>query len=278
MTPLVIAVSSCALFGQKEGETYPKGVAFPFVKALEMVNQRLRELKPAVRERIKIVLIPTSRQDMDHLNKNIKNYNLNIEIAQEKPFLDLLHEIKPVLYLSTNSHNVKEAIGAGFGAATMFLGDYDNHSAEVLRVAFDGDGVLFSDESERVYKEKGLQAFFQNERDQEGTSLALGPLRGFFESLVVLQLLFKDRKENSPIHTYLVTSRGPTSPALRALKTFRENSLETNEAFFLNGAPKGPVLKIIKPHIFFDDQKVHVDGALQNGVVGAHVPYGVRNE
>ncbi|KAL0178163.1 hypothetical protein M9458_027057, partial [Cirrhinus mrigala] len=98
---------------------------------------------------------------------------LNIEIAQEKPILDLLREIKPVLYLSTNPQNVKEAIRAGYGAATMFQKDYGEHSAEVLRVAFDGDGVLFSDESERVNNEKGLEAFFQNERDKEGTSLAL---------------------------------------------------------------------------------------------------------
>lgn len=105
-----------------------------------------------------------------------------------------------------------------------------------------------------------------------------GPLTEFFKALVYLHKKFSDRNQNSPIRTYLVTSRGTTSPGIRALKTLQEKKLEINEAFFLSGAHKGPVLKAIKPHIFFDDQMPHVDGALQNGVIGAHVPYGVRNE
>uniref|UniRef100_A0A9J7Z045 Cytosolic 5'-nucleotidase 1A-like n=1 Tax=Cyprinus carpio carpio TaxID=630221 RepID=A0A9J7Z045_CYPCA len=239
-------------------------------QALTMVNQRLSEMDPAIEESFKIVLIPTN---MDHSKESIENYNLKIEIACEKPILKHLEEFKPILFLSTNAQNVREAISAGYGAATMFQQDYDEHSDEELRVAFDGDGVLFSDESEKVTAKKGLEAFFQNERDNEGTSLPLGPLRMFFKALVHLQ---KGPKK-SPIRTYLVTSRGTTSPGIRALKTLQENNLEINEAFFLGGAHKGPVLKAINPHIFFDDQMTHVDGALQNRVIGAHVPYGVRN-
>lgn len=79
----------------------------------------------------------------------------------------------------------------------------------------------------------------------------------------------------------MLTSRGTSSPGIRALKTLRENNLEINEAFFLSSAQKGPVLKALNPYIFFDDQKQHVvlpHGALHYGVIGAHVPYGVRNE
>ncbi|XP_048061283.1 cytosolic 5'-nucleotidase 1A-like [Megalobrama amblycephala] len=183
MTSSTIAVSSCALFRQETGDIYFKGAAFPFVKALTMVNQRLTDGQ----ERFKIVLIPSDGQDTDHLKKNIEKYGLNIdpvcEITGEKPLLDHLNEIKPVLYLSTNPQNVREAISAGYGAATMFQRDYHEPSDEVLRVAFDGDGVLFSDESERVYKEKGLQSFYDNERDKEDEPLEQGPLSKFFSSI-----------------------------------------------------------------------------------------------
>ncbi|XP_039527605.1 cytosolic 5'-nucleotidase 1A-like [Pimephales promelas] len=158
----------------------------------------------------------------------------------------------------------------------MFQRDYQEHSDDVLHVAFDGDGVLFSDESESVYKNKGLQSFFDNERDNEDKALELGPLKEFFKALVHLQQKFKP--ENCPIRTYLVTSRGTASPGLRVLKTLKEEKLEINEAFFLSGPHKGPVLRAINPHIFFDDQTPHIEEALQNGVIGAHVPYGVSNE
>ncbi|ROL49647.1 Cytosolic 5'-nucleotidase 1A, partial [Anabarilius grahami] len=248
--------------------------------ALTMVNQRLTELDQATEERFVIVVIPSDGQDIDHLNKNIKKYGLKIdlvcEITGEKPLLDHLKKIKPVLYLSTNPQNVKEAIIAGYGAATMFQRHYHEPSDEVLRVAFDGDGVLFSDESERVYKDRGLQSFKLNERDREDNPLGQGPLSEFFRALVHLQKKFG--QQTCPIRTYLVTSRGTSSPGLRVLKTLQNDNLEIDEAFFLCGTYKGPVLKAIKPHIFFDDQIPHVDGALQNGVIGAHVPYGVRNE
>ncbi|XP_043112136.1 cytosolic 5'-nucleotidase 1A-like [Puntigrus tetrazona] len=167
---------------------------------------------------------------------------------------------------------------SGFGAATMFQRDYQKQSDEMLRVAFDGDGVLFSDESERVYKEKGLEGFFQNECTKEGTSLPMGPLAKFCEALAHLNKKFRKAPSPSPIRTYLVTSRSTGSPGIRALKTLQENNLEIDEAFFLSGAHKGPVLQALKPHIFFDDQMQHVNGALEKGVISAHVPYGVRNE
>lgn len=238
-----------------------------------MVNQRLREMDPAVEEPFKIVVIATFT-NMDDLKKRIDHYNLKIEIVGlKKTILEHLKAIKPVLFLSKNEQNVREAIGAGYGAATMIQTDYDEYSDEELRVAFDGDGVLFSDESEKVTAEKGLEAFFQNERDNEATPLALGPLSEFFKALEGLQ----KRHQKIPIRTYLVTSRGTSSPGIRALKTLQENKLEINEAFFLSGAPKGPVLKAINPHIFFDDQMTH-EVALQNGVICAHVPYGVKNK
>ncbi|XP_026113686.1 cytosolic 5'-nucleotidase 1A [Carassius auratus] len=155
MAPFTIAVSSCALFRQDNSP----GVAFPLIKALKMVNQRLREMDPAVEEPFKIVVIATFT-NMDDLKKRIDHYNLKIEIVGlKKTILEHLKAIKPVLFLSKNEQNVREAIGAGYGAATMIQTDYDEYSDEELRVAFDGDGVLFSDESEKVTAEKGLEAF-----------------------------------------------------------------------------------------------------------------------
>ncbi|XP_051507171.1 cytosolic 5'-nucleotidase 1A-like [Myxocyprinus asiaticus] len=278
MSSFTIAVSSCALFKPEDGDTgvyRDKGAAFPFVQALQMVNQHLEDQSQAPENRFKIVLITTNGQDMAWLNKS--EYNLNIaqicKVTKEKTVLDHLKDIKPILYLSTNQQNVREAINAGYGAATMFQGKYLEQSNEMLRVAFDGDGVLFSDESERVFKEQGLEGFIQNERTLEDTLLELGPLKDFAGALVNFQLL----QQNCPIRTYLITSRGTNSPGIRALKTLQKN-LEINEAVFLSGAPKEPVLMAINPHIFFDDKMEHVQEARNNMVIAAHVPFGVRNE
>ncbi|XP_056616263.1 cytosolic 5'-nucleotidase 1A-like isoform X2 [Triplophysa dalaica] len=265
MTSFTIAVTSCALFNQERTDI--KGVAFPFVKAINMVNQHMDQ-EEVNEGRFKIVLITKSCQE------NV--YGLKIDhirqITAKKTLLEYLNDLKPVLYLSTDSDSVREAIKAGYGAAIMFQTDYTELSDDKLRVAFDGDGVLFSDESERVYKERGLDAFLQNEEDLEDKVLRVGPLGEFAKALLFIQKRFTNI---CPVRTYLVTSRNAGSPAIRGFKTLQEHGLGIDEAFFLGGAHKGPILKAIKPHIFFDDQQSHVDGALEHGVVGAYVPFGV---
>ncbi|XP_057198337.1 cytosolic 5'-nucleotidase 1A-like isoform X1 [Triplophysa rosa] len=267
MTSFTIAVTSCALFNQERGG---RGVAFPFVKAINMVNQHMDQGQ-ANEGRFKIVLITTS------CPKNV--YDLEIdhicEITAKKTLLEHLNDLKPVLYLSTDSESVREAIKAGYGAAIMFQTNYTELSDDKLRVAFDGDGVLFSDESERVYRERGLDAFLQNEKDLENTVLKVGPLGEFAKALLFIQKRFS---KNCPVRTYLVTSRNAGSPGIRGFKTLQEHGLGIDEAFFLCGSHKGPILKAIKPHIFFDDQKSHVKGALEHGVVGACVPFGVCSD
>lgn len=111
-------------------------------------------------------------------------------------------------------------------------------------------------------------------------SSSQGPLKGFLESLGKLQKKFyaKDQRLDCPIRTYLVTARSAASSGTRALKTLRSWGLETDEALFLAGAPKGPMLEKIRPHIFFDDQMFHVEGAAELGTVAAHVPYGVAQK
>lgn len=107
-----------------------------------------------------------------------------------------------------------------------------------------------------------------------------GPLKGFLEVLGKLQKKFysKGLRLECPIRTYLVTARSAASSGARALKTLRSWGLETDEALFLAGAPKGPLLEKIRPHVFFDDQMFHVEGAKEMGTVAAHVPYGVAQK
>ena len=108
-------------------------------------------------------------------------------------------------------------------------------------------------------------------------SLLKGPLKGFLEALGKLQRKFyaKNERINCPIRTFLVTARSAASSGARVLKTLRSWGLEIDEALFLAGAPKGPLLQKIKPHIFFDDQMFHIEGAKELGTIAAHVPYGI---
>nr|XP_025035283.1 cytosolic 5'-nucleotidase 1A [Pelodiscus sinensis] len=185
------------------------------------------------------------------------------------------------LYLSSDAEKVSEALEEGIAAATIFSPSKDvSVSESQLRVAFDGDAVLFSDESEQIVKEHGLDMFFEHEKAYENKPLAQGPLKGFLEALGKLQKKFysKGLRLECPIRTYLVTARSAASSGARALKTLRSWGLETDEALFLAGAPKGPLLEKIRPHIFFDDQMFHVEGAKASGTIAAHVPYGVAQK
>ncbi|CAB1339898.1 unnamed protein product [Coregonus sp. 'balchen'] len=188
-----------------------------------------------------------------------------------------LNDCMTNLYLSKDGDKVTEAIEEGIAAATMFTsGDEENQLSDTqLKVAFDGDGVLFSDESEIIFKQHGLDRFIEHEMKFEDTPLPEGPLKCFLEALVKLQRKFKNERENCPIRTYLVTSRGEDCGGARVHKTLRLWDLEIDDIRFLKGAPKGPVLQEIQPHIFFDDQMVHINAAIEVGTIAAHVPYGV---
>ncbi|XP_037737628.1 cytosolic 5'-nucleotidase 1A isoform X3 [Chelonia mydas] len=262
---ITIAVSSRALFRMEEeqkiyteqgveayvkyqldheNEPFLPGAAFPFVKALEAVNTQLRELYPDGEELFDIVLMTNN-----HAQVGVRLIN------------------------SINHH--------GIAAATMFSPSKDVKVSESqLRVAFDGDAVLFSDESEQIVKAHGLDMFFEHEKAYENKPLAQGPLKGFLESLGKLQKKFysKGLRLECPIRTYLVTARSAASSGARALKTLRSWGLETDEALFLAGAPKGPLLEKIRPHIFFDDQMFQVEGAKESGTIAAHVPYGIAQK
>ncbi|KAE8282243.1 Cytosolic 5'-nucleotidase 1A [Larimichthys crocea] len=271
---VTVAVSSRVLFRTEREQ-----------KALETVNARLRELYPQSEELFDIVLVTYNHAHVGiRLINTINHHNLFIErfcMTGGSSPIGYLKAWHTNLYLSADSEKVREALAEGIAAATMFMPEKLTEVSESqLRVAFDGDAVLFSDESERIFKAHGLDKFFEHEKDNEDTLLDHGPLKGFLEALGKLQKKFyaKGQRLDCPIRTYLVTARSAASSGIRALKTLRAWGLEIDEALFLAGAPKGPMLEKIRPHIYFDDQMFHVEGAAEMGTIAAHVPYGIAQK
>ncbi|XP_019737995.1 cytosolic 5'-nucleotidase 1A-like [Hippocampus comes] len=267
---------------EHENEPLKPGPAFPFVKALMTVNARLRELYPDSEELFDIVLMTNNHAQVGvRLINSINHYDLTIErfcMTGGKSPIGYLKAYMTNLYLSKNAEKVTEAIDEGIAAATMFMPETENELCDnQLRVAFDGDAVLFSDESEIIVKQSGLDSFFEHEKKFENKPLAQGPLKCFLEALGKLQRKFytKNERLDCPIRTFLVTARSAASSGARVLKTLRSWGLEVDEALFLAGAPKGPLLQKIKPHIYFDDQMFHIEGAKELGTISAHVPYGI---
>ncbi|CAL1574956.1 unnamed protein product [Knipowitschia caucasica] len=270
---------------EHETEPFSPGPAFSFVKALEAVNAQLRELYPSSEELFDVVLITNNHAYVGlRLINTINHHELLIErfcMTGGKSPIGYLKAYHTNLYLSADSSKVREALEEGIAAATMFTPDKVTEVSDVqLRVAFDGDAVLFSDESERIYKAHGLDKFFEHEQEHENRPLDHGPLKGFLEALGKLQKKFYDKGQRMecPIRTYLVTARSAASSGARALKTLRSWGLEIDEALFLAGAPKGPMLEKIRPHLFFDDQMFHIEGAAELGTVACHVPYGIAQK
>nr|BAE02278.1 unnamed protein product [Macaca fascicularis] len=295
---ITIALSSCALFNMVDGrKIYEEeglekcmeyqltnenviltpGPAFRFVKALQYVNARLRDLYPDEQDLFDIVLMTNNHAQVGvRLINSVNHYGLLIDrfcLTGGKNPIGYLKAYLTNLYIAADSEKVQEAIQEGIASATMFDGAKDMAYCDTqLRVAFDGDAVLFSDESGHFTKEHGLDKFFQYDTLCESKPLAQGPLKGFLEDLGRLQKKFYAKNERllCPIRTYLVTARSAASSGARVLKTLRRWGLEIDEALFLAGAPKSPILVKIRPHIFFDDHMFHIEGAQKLGSMAAY--------
>ncbi len=185
-----------------------------------------------------------------------------------------LRPLNANLFLSANEADVRSALEAGVPAARVYPHSArasDAHPGEV-RIAFDGDAVLFSDEAERVYQRDGLDAFHSHERERSATPLAPGPFKPLLEALHRLQ---RTPPRDMRIRTALVTAR--SSPAHeRAIRTLMDWRIEVDEAMFLGGLNKGEFLREFEPDFFFDDQTGHVDGAALH-VPSGHVAAGIAN-
>ena len=184
-----------------------------------------------------------------------------------------LSAFKTDLFLSAYEDDVQSAIDSNIAAGiicTDGLRTYDcDHQIRQIRIAFDGDAVLFSDESEQIFKERGLEAFEENERRNANNPLKAGPFARF---LTLLSKLQKNcTAEEAPIRTALVTSR--CAPAHeRVIRTLRAWNVRIDEVFFLGGVRKKEVLQAFGAHIFFDDQSLHTAQASEV-VPAARVPY-----
>ncbi len=293
---LVVAISSRALFdfeeenkvfergqGPNKDQAYMQlqldkleepakpGVAFSMVKKLLAFNDERAQ-------RVEVVIL--SRNDPVsgmRVFRSAQHYGLPIERGSFTRGQSPWRYLKPLhanLFLSANPDDVRAALAVGFPAATVATHAaraQDNHPNEV-RIAFDGDAVLFSDEAERVFQAEGLNAFQQHERDKAHQPLMAGPFKPLLAALHRLQ------REGTPtmhIRTALVTAR--SAPAHeRAIRTLMDWHIEVDEAMFLGGLPKGEFLREFEPDFFFDDQTGHIESAARH-VPAGHVDSGVAN-
>ena len=290
---LVVAISSRALFDFEEENTIfdaadPKpymqlqqrrlkepakpGVAFPLVHKLLRFNTDTAR-------RVEVVLL--SRNDPVtalRIFHSAQNAGLRLERGVFTQGRDPFKYLRPLgahLFLSANEQDVNEALQLGFPAArvlTASMAAGANYPGE-LRIAFDGDAVLFSDEAERVYQTDGLAAFQTHESSKAALPLSGGPFKPLLAALYQLQQ--QAGISGMRIRTALVTAR--SAPAHeRAINTLMNWGLAVDEAMFLGGLEKGPFLREFEPDFFFDDQTGHVDSASLH-VPSGHVSSGISN-
>ncbi len=303
---MVIGVSTRALFDltlendifEREGvEAYRKyqiahendilkpGPGFELIQSLLRLNEYCED-----RELVEVIIMSRNSSDTSlRVFNAIKYYGLNITRAvlvsgaSLAPYLTAFHTD---LFLSAHADDVQCAIDSGIAAGiicmpeqvesiqrqrggTMPLQPMNMQRNNQIRIAFDGDAVLFTDESERIFQEKGLDAFEQNEAINAGKPLEEGPFAHFLRKLSDLQKLLG--MEECPIRTALVTSR--CAPAHeRVIRTLRSWNVRMDEVFFLGGVEKKDVLRAFGAQIFFDDQQIHAVSAAQ-AVPAALVPY-----
>lgn len=289
---LVVAISSRALFdldeshqvfeakGEEEYSRYQisqesvpllPGVAFSMVRKLLALNT-----DPS-RPRVEVVLVSRNSADTGlRVFNSIRHHGLDISRAaftRGEPPYRYIASFGAHLFLSANPEDVRGALDAGIAAATILPSGSEDFRSGQLRIAFDGDAVIFSDEAERIYVEGGLDAFNQNETESSEKPLPGGPFKPFLAALHDIQSDFPVK--SSPIRTALITARGAPAHE-RVIKTLRSWGIRIDEALFLGGKEKGAFLKSFGADIFFDDQIRHCDSAAEYVATG-HVPYGVKN-
>ena len=290
---LVVAISSRALFDfEEENRVFehgddrayvelqrqrldipaPPGVAFSLVRKLLAFNH-------AEHQRVEVVLL--SRNDPVSGMRVFRSCQAHgLPSVQRGVFTqgrDPFRYLRPLgahLFLSANETDVRSALHLGFPAARVLTESVqagDAHPREV-RIAFDGDAVLFSDEAERVYQQGGLPAFLHHEVSHAATPLAEGPFKPLLAALHRLQ---QAGGAAMRIRTALVTAR--SAPAHeRAIRTLMDWNIAVDEAMFLGGLPKGEFLREFEPDFFFDDQTGHVNSAARH-VPAGHVSSGIAN-
>lgn len=253
-----------------EDEALAPGTAFPLVEALLGLNRLIAD-----KQFVEVVLMSRNSPDTGLRAMNaIEKAELSVTRAAftgGEPISRYLQAFKVDLFLSKSAEDVQAAIDAGFAAALLYAPP-DHRSDQPggqIRIAFDGDAVLFSPESEAIYQTRGLEAFIAHERENRLVAMGEGPFAKLLLMLSELQKQFPAKE--CPVRIAIVTAR--SSPAhARVIHTLRAWSVAVDEAFFLGGVNKDEVLESFGAHIFFDDQDVHVARAAHK-VPSAKVPY-----
>lgn len=288
---LVVGISSRALFDleeenaifEKEGlkayseyqrahekDILKPGTAFPLIKALHKLNADGRYLTEV------IIMSKNSTDTSLRIFNSIEHYGLPISraaLVSGASIVPYLNAFRTDLFLSADEKDVQEAINANVAAGIIC-----SHSnlpidpaadIEQIRIAFDGDAVIFSDESEKIYQAQGLEAFAEHEHLNAQKPLPEGPFAKLLKTISAIQQGFEEG--TVPIRTALVTARNAPAHE-RVIRTLQAWDIRIDEAFFLGGIEKSEVLKAFGANIFFDDQSVHTDSASRL-VPAARVPY-----
>jgi 5'-nucleotidase len=246
---------------EHENEILKLGAGFALVRALLRLNllvhdQRFVEV---------VIMSRNSSETSMRIFNSIRHYGLDITRAVLSGGASLapyLRAFNVSLFLSLHEDDVQAAIDSGVSAALLYQKPESTfEEVEQIRIAFDGDAVIFSDESERIFQEQGIEAFESHERENALKPLPEGPFARLLKALSYIQNNFKSADGRSaPIRTALVTAR--SSPAHeRVIRTLRAWDVAIDETFFMGGVAKSEVLAAFKPHIFFDDQLGHCDRA-----------------
>ena len=298
---LVIGVASSALFdlsksdavfrneGEEKYRAYQRenldevlepGVAFPFIRRLLTLNDLSED------ERLVEVVI-LSRNDPEtglRVMRSVQHHGLDITRAifmQGRSPYRFMEPLRMSLFLSANEADVREAIRMGFAAGRVVGRAVADDGGTDLRIAFDFDGVLADDSAERFYQEGTLEAYQENESALADVPLPRGPLAAFLEKINHIQRIEDAKHDADPegyqrrVRVAVVTAR--SAPAHeRAINSIHQWGLRVNDAFFLGGVDKGPILAVLEPHIFFDDQRRNID-TTSHLAPSVHIPFGELN-
>jgi 5'-nucleotidase len=257
---------------EHENECLKPGAGFALVRALLHLNEI-----PGHEDSVEVIIMSRNSADTSlRIFHSIRTYGLPITravLASGAPLAPYLKAFHTDLFLSAHEDDVQSAIDCGIAAGMICCDGLHTYTSDKnpcqIRIAFDGDAVLFSDEAERVFQEKGLDAFQESEEKQALSPLKEGPFARFLLLLSKLQSEFGE--DEAPIRTALVTAR--CAPAHeRVIRTLLSWGVRIDEAFFLGGVPKKEFLQAFGAHIFFDDQALHTLAAAQV-VPAALVPY-----
>ena len=269
------------------GDALAPGVAFPFIRRLLALNDLSGD------ERL-VEVVVLSRNDPEtglRVMRSVEHHGLDITRAifmQGRSPYRFMEPLRMSLFLSANGADVREAIRMGFAAGRVVgrAADdgraVDDDGGTDLRIAFDFDGVLADDSAEQFYQKRSLEEYQANESALADVPLPKGPLAAFLEKINHIQRIEDAKHDADPggyerrVRVAVVTAR--SAPAHeRAINSIHQWGLRVNDAFFLGGIDKGPVLGVLQPHIFFDDQRRHVDTASRS-TPSVHIPFGELNE